>query len=113
MEKRVFERYLSAAGIALYFDSGDFLCNGTIMNISKGGMLVTFLDTGRLDTLDQKKRIKFQVQIPTGTIIGICEVVWTDPIDSHVGLRFTKVEHEGGIVNLLEHVTGAASSVSL
>jgi len=106
MDKRKFIREFTATGIELCDPEGKIICTATVNDISKGGILIIFYDSDKFDIFSPGKQMKFKLMLPTGPIIGLAEVSWANHEDSRMGLKFLRIENEGGVTNLMAFVAG-------
>lgn len=106
MDKRKSIREFTASDIEIYDLKGEFICTATVNDISKGGILVALYDTEKFDLFSRGQKIKFQLTVPTGPIAGSAEVSWADNGEARMGLKFTRIENEEGVTNLMAFVAG-------
>jgi len=106
MDKRKSIRKFSATGIELYNLEGKSICTATVNDVSKGGILIIFYDSDKFDSFSPGTKINFKLIIPTGQILGLAEVSWTNHEDSRMGLRFLRIDNEEGTSNLMAFVAG-------
>lgn len=106
MEKRKFRRIFSASKVDLYSISGEFICHGSMWNLSRGGILVAYCDKDSLDSFVPKQRVRFESTLTTGKVTGTGEVAWLDREELQFGLKFITIEKkEDGISNLIDFIT--------
>jgi hypothetical protein len=104
MDKRGFIREFTASGIKLFDLDGKLIYKGRISDISAGGVLVVSYDFEDFEDFYQGEELKFTIQLPTGEVAGIAEVMWTNPEESKMGLRFMEILNKEGVSNLMAFV---------
>ncbi|MCM8773206.1 MAG: PilZ domain-containing protein [Candidatus Omnitrophica bacterium] len=105
MERRKYNRAISASHIDFYDVGGTYLCEGSVLNISTGGIFVAYIDKNKLSQFIPHQKIKFTFNIPTGQLIGNGEIVWLNEEELSLGLKFTAIENEDGISHLIDFIT--------
>lgn len=101
MDKREFIREFTASGIKLFDAEGNLICKVQANDISQGGVLVVSLGFEDFEEFDPGDELMFTMEIPTGEVSGIAEVAWTDPEESRMGLKFTRITNKSGVSNLM------------
>ncbi|MEA3489288.1 MAG: PilZ domain-containing protein [Candidatus Omnitrophota bacterium] len=106
MDKREFAREFSASVIKLFDQEGNLIYRGKISDISAGGVLVISHGVDEWEDFDQGEEMNFTLDIPTGKVSGVAEVVWTRPEDERMGLKFTRILNRQGASDLLTFLLG-------
>lgn len=106
MDKREFAREFSASGIRLFDAEGKLICKGKISDISAGGVLVISPGFEEFEVFDPEDEVNFILNIPTGEVSGVAEVVWASPEDERMGLKFVKILGRKGSSNLIDFLCG-------
>ena len=109
MEKREFHRLSSATRITLFDANGKELCEGSVLNLSRGGVFIAYLDEEKLKGIKKGDKLKFEFGIPTGRVTGLGEVMWVDTDELQIGISFTAIDNKEGISNLVSYITSSIS----
>ncbi|MFH1131339.1 MAG: PilZ domain-containing protein [Pseudomonadota bacterium] len=105
MEKRQSSRVVSASNIDLFLVNKVFVCNGSVLNLSEGGIFVAHCNKEKLGSLVKNQKLRFRFDIPPGAVEGTAEVVWIDEAELCMGLKFLNIDNKDGVSNLVEFVS--------
>ena len=107
MEKRNDQRVVAWAKIHLSQLWDERIGEGYLRNLSKGGVFVTSLEGVHTGDLKPPHEIKFRFELPTGPVDGIAQIAWIKPEAGEMGLKFQRVDNDGGLSNLIDFLSTA------
>jgi hypothetical protein len=91
MERRKFLRVLAFSSIRLFTTKGEFMVDGDLLDISKGGVCVANIDRQKLEAFSNEQEFEFGLMIGAEQFTGVAKIVWLDIEKLSMGLAFVNI----------------------
>jgi PilZ domain len=92
--------------IVLSTPGGATVARGSVADLSEGGIKVLCFPPPEITSLEVGQELQFTCVIPTGKISGSTEISRKDVLANTLGLRFTRVDGDNGLENLMVFLKG-------
>jgi hypothetical protein len=91
MERRKFLRVLAFSSIRLFTTNGEFIVDGDLLDISKGGVCVANIDRQKMESFSNGQEFEFGLMIGAEQFTGVAMIAWLDIEKLTMGLEFVKI----------------------